>query len=187
MKNKGLIVSLIIVGGLVFIGILTWINSRNKLVELEENAKAAWAQVESQLQRRMDLIPNLVETVKGYATHEEKVLTEVTVARASVAGASGQKEKIDANNQLSSALARLLVVVEKYPDLKANTNFLALQDELAGTENRISTERRRYNEAVGAYNKTRRKIPYMFFAGSFDKMEYFEAEAGAKVAPKVKF
>jgi LemA protein len=187
MKNKGLIVGLIIVGGLVFIGMLTWINSRNKLVELEENAKAAWAQVESQLQRRMDLIPNLVETVKGYASHEERVLTEVTVARASVAGASGQKEKIDANNQLSSALARLLVVVEKYPDLKANTNFLALQDELAGTENRISTERRRYNDAVGAYNKTRRKFPYMFFAGSFDKMDYFEAEAGAKVAPKVKF
>jgi LemA protein len=187
MKNKGLIVGLIIVGGFVFIGILTWINSRNKLVELEENAKAAWAQVESQLQRRMDLIPNLVETVKGYASHEERVLTEVTAARASVAGASGIREKIDANNQLTSALSRLLVVMEKYPELKANTNFLALQDELAGTENRISAERRKYNEAVGAFNKARRKFPYMFFAGSFDRMEYFEAEAGAKVAPKVKF
>lgn len=182
-----MIVSLIVAGGLVFLGILIWISSRNKLVELEENAKAAWAQVENQLQRRLDLIPNLVETVKGYAAHEEKVLTEVTMARASVAGASGQKEKIDANNQLTSALSRLLVVVEKYPDLKANTNFLALQDELAGTENRISSERRKYNEAVGAYNKTRRKIPYTFFAGAFDKMEYFEAEAGAKDAPKVKF
>jgi LemA protein len=187
MKNKGLIIGLGVAGVLLIFTLLSWINSRNKLIELEENARASWAQVENQLQRRLDLIPNLVETVKGYASHEEKVLTEVTIARASVAGATNQKEKIDANNQLSSALSRLLVVVEKYPDLKANTNFLALQDELAGTENRISTERRRYNESVGAYNKTRRKFPYMFFAGNFDKMDYFEAEAGAKQAPKVKF
>jgi LemA protein len=187
MKSKGLVIGLVVVAGFIGIGLLIWVTSNNKLIELEENTKASWAQVENQLQRRLDLIPNLVETVKGYAAHEEKVLTEVTIARASVAGASSQKEKIDANNQLSSALSRLLVVVEKYPDLKANTNFIALQDELAGTENRISTERKRFNDAVGEYNKTRRKFPYVIFAGNFGALPYFEAEAGAKQAPKVKF
>lgn len=160
---------------------------RNKLVELEEQVKKSWADVDNQLQRRMDLIPNLVETVKGYAAHENEVLTQVTKARASVAGANTAQEKIDANNQLTSALSRLLVVVEKYPDLKANQNFMALQDELAGTENRISVERRRYNEAVNAFNGTRRKIPYSFFAGNFPAATYFEAAAEAKTAPKVSF
>ena len=160
---------------------------RNHLVELDEQVKKSWANIENQLQRRMDLIPNLVETVKGYAAHENEVLTEVTKARASVAGASTQQEQIDANNQLTSAISRLLVVVEKYPDLKANQNFLALQDELAGTENRISVERRRYNEAVNALNGTRRKIPYSFFAGSFPEAVYFEASPESKEAPKVSF
>ena len=169
----------------IFAGrIIGW---RNHLVELEESTKSSWANVDNQLQRRLDLIPNLVETVKGYAAHEKEVLTEVTKARASVAGAGTPQEKIQANNQLTSALSRLLVVVEKYPDLKANQNFLALQDELAGTENRIAVERRRYNEAVNAFNKTRRKIPYSFFAGSFPAAEYFEAAPEAKDAPKVKF
>ena len=186
--NKS-IVLLTIVGIVVLIGILffSWIGIRNRMVSLEENTKGAWAQVENQLQRRMDLIPNLVETVKGYATHEKEVLTEVTKARASVAGASNVNQKMEANNQLTSALSRLMVVVEKYPDLKANTNFLALQDELAGTENRIAVERRRYNEIVRLFNSTRRKIPYTFFAAEFPAAPYFEAEEGAKQAPKVKF
>lgn len=160
---------------------------RNHLVELEELVKKSWANVDNQLQRRMDLIPNLVETVKGYAAHEKEVLTEVTKARASVAGANTAQEKIDANNQLTSAISRLLVVVEKYPDLKANQNFLALQDELAGTENRLSVERRRYNEAVNSFNGTRRKIPYSFFAGNFPQAAYFEAAPEAKAVPKVSF
>ena len=171
----------------VFIFGGTVIGWRNRLVDFEEQVKSSWANVDNQLQRRMDLIPNLVETVKGYAAHENEVLTKVTQARASVAGAGTPQEKIQANNQLTSALSRLLVVVEKYPDLKANQNFLALQDELAGTENRIAVERRRYNEAVQLFNKTRRKIPYSFFAGSFPEAAYFEAAPEAKEAPKVKF
>ncbi len=171
---------LFIIGG----SVIGW---RNKLVGLDEQVKKSWANVENQLQRRIDLIPNLVETVKGYASHESEVLINVTKARASVAGAGTPQEKIDANNQLTSALSRLLVVVEKYPDLKANQNFMALQDELAGTENRISVERTRYNEAANAFNATRRKIPYSLVAGSFPEAPYFKAAAEAKEAPKVKF
>jgi LemA protein len=141
----------------------------------------------NQLQRRVDLIPNLVSTVKGYAAHEEEVLTAVTKARASVAGAGSPEQKMEANQGLTSALSRLLVVVEKYPDLKANQNFMALQDELAGTENRISVERGRYNDAAKLLNTTRRKIPYNFFAGSFKEATYFEAAEGSKVVPKVEF
>jgi len=113
----------------------------NSLVQMDETVKGAWAQVENQLQRRYDLIPNYVETVKGYAKHEKEVFVKVTQARSRVAGAGTVKEKMEANNRLSSALARLLVVVERYPQLKANTNFIRLQDELAGTENRIAVER----------------------------------------------
>lgn len=160
---------------------------RNTLVDMEEETKKAWANVDNQLQRRMDLIPNLVATVKGYAAHENEVLTNVTKARASVGGATSPQEKIAANNQLTSALSRLMVVVERYPDLKANQNFMALQDELAGTENRISVERKRYNEAVNVFNKTRKKIPYSFFAGNFPAAAYFESAPEAKTAPKVSF
>jgi LemA protein len=180
----------IVIAGIVlvvFMLISSVIGWKNRLVELDENTKSAWAQVESQLQRRLDLIPNLVSTVKGYAKHEEQVLTEVTKARASVAGASSTAEKISANNQLTSALSRLMVVVERYPDLKANQNFLALQDELAGTENRISVARQRYNEAAQVYNATRRKIPYSFFAGNFPEAAYYKATEAAKDAPKVTF
>ena len=143
---------------------------RNTLVDMEEQVKKTWANVDNQLQRRMDLIPNLVETVKGYAAHENDVLVNVTKARASVAGAGSPQEKITANNQLTSALSRLMVVVEKYPDLKANQNFMALQDELAGTENRISVERTRYNEAVSVFNKTRRKFPILSLRPIFRKL-----------------
>jgi LemA protein len=161
----------------------------NQFVTLDEAVKSSWAQVENQLQRRYDLIPNLVETVKGYAKQEKDVLVEVTNARARVGGATTVPDKISANNELSGALSRLLVVVEKYPDLKSNQNFLRLQDELAGTENRISVERRRYNETVQTYNVAVRSFPANLLAGmyGFGKAAFFEAPAGAKAAPQVKF
>ena len=188
MKRKHVI--WIVIAAVVLIPLLLvsqYIGWKNTLVELDEGVNTAWAQVESQLQRRLDLIPNLVATVKGYAAHEDKVLNDVTRARASVAGASSTAEKIGANNELTSALSRLLVVVESYPDLKANQNFLALQDELAGTENRISVARQRYNEAARMLNSTRRKFPYSLVADSFREVVYFEASAAARVAPQVQF
>lgn len=161
----------------------------NQFVTLEESVKSSWAQVENQLQRRYDLIPNLVETVKGFAKQEKDVLVEVTNARARVGGATTVPDKISANNELSGALSRLLVVVERYPDLKSNQNFLRLQDELAGTENRIAVERRRYNETVQTYNVAIRSFPANLLAGmyGFEKTAFFEAPAAAKAAPQVKF
>ena len=161
----------------------------NKFVKMDVAIKAAWSQVENQLQRRYDLIPNLVETVKGYAKQEKDVLVEVTNARSRVGGAGTVPDKIAANNELSSALSRLMVVVERYPDLKSNQNFLKLQDELAGTENRIAVERMRYNEAVKIYNQEIRTFPANIIAGIFGFKEaaFFEAPKGAKAAPKVKF
>jgi LemA protein len=161
----------------------------NNLVTMDESVKAAWAQVENQLQRRYDLIPNYVETVKGYAAHEKEVLVKVTEARARVGGAKSISEKIETNNQLSSALSRLLVVVERYPDLKANANFIRLQDELAGTENRIAVERRRFNETVRAYNTKIRSFPTNIIAGmfGFQRAAFFEVPKERQEAPKVKF
>lgn len=161
----------------------------NSLVSMDEGVKGAWAQVENQLQRRYDLIPNYVETVKGYARHEKEVFIKVTEARSRVAGAGTIGEKIEANNQLSSALARLLVVVERYPELKANTNFIRLQDELAGTENRIAVERRRFNETVKVYNIKIRSFPTNLIAGmfGFEKAAFFEVPKERQEAPKVKF
>jgi LemA protein len=145
--------------------------------------------VENQLQRRYDLIPNYVETVKGYAAHEKEVFVKVTEARSRVASAGSISDKIQANNSLSSALSRLLVVVERYPELKANTNFIRLQDELAGTENRLAVERRRYNETVKAYNIKIRRFPTNIFAGmfGFEKATFFEVPKERQEAPKVKF
>lgn len=187
-KNK-VIVGLIIVAILVFSVYSFAKNTYNSLVTLDEGVKSAWAQVETQLQRRYDLIPNYVETVKGYAKHEREVLIQVTEARSRVGSAGTINEKIEANNQLSSALARLLVVIERYPDLKANQNFIRLQDELAGTENRIAVERRRYNEGVQAYNIKLRSFPENLIAGTFgfQKWAFFEAPQAAREAPKVKF
>jgi LemA protein len=161
----------------------------NSLVTLDEGVKAAWAQVENQLQRRYDLIPNYVETVKGYAKHEKEVFLKVTEARSRVGGAGTINEKIAANNQLSSALARLLLVVERYPDLKANTNFIRLQDELAGTENRIAVERRRFNETVRVFNTKIRSFPTNLIAGvfGFEKAAFFEVPKERQEAPQVKF
>ena len=161
----------------------------NSLVTLDESVKAAWAQVENQLQRRYDLIPNYVETVKGYAAHEKELFVKVTEARSRVAGAKNIPDKIQANNSLAGALSRLLVVVERYPDLKANTNFIRLQDELAGTENRIAVERRRYNEMVKVYNIRIRRFPTNLIAGmfGFEKAAFFEVPKERQEAPKVKF
>jgi len=187
-KNK-VIIALVILTVLIFSLYSFAKNTYNSLVILDEGVNSAWAQVETQLQRRYDLIPNLVETVKGYAAHEREVLIKVTEARSRVGSAGTVDEKIEANNQLSSALARLLVVIERYPDLKANQNFIRLQDELAGTENRISVERRRYNESVQAYNIKLRSFPENMLAGmfGFQKKNFFEAPQAAAEAPKVKF
>ena len=192
-----IVISAIIIPIVLLIFVIPWsyiTSTYNSLVTMDEGIKAAWAQVENQLQRRYDLIPNYVETVKGYATHEKEVLLKVTEARSKVGGAGTIGEKIGANNELSSALSRLLLVVENYPDLKANTNFIRLQDELAGTENRIAVERRRFNEAVRAYNKEIRSFPTnilissgIFGFGKFKESPYFEVPEEKKEAPKVKF
>jgi len=161
----------------------------NRFVSMDEAVKSSWAQVENQLQRRYDLIPNLVETVKGYAKQEKEVLIEVTNARARVGGAANVPDKIAANNELSGALSRLLVVLERYPDLKSNQNFIRLQDELAGTENRIAVERMRYNDMVKSYNVAIRSFPANLLADmfGFQKAAFFEAPAAAKTSPQVKF
>jgi len=161
----------------------------NTLVAEGEACDAAWSEIDNQLQRRNDLVPNLVETVKGYAKQEQDVLVRVTEARSRVAGAGTPADKIRASNELSSALSRLLVVAERYPDLKSNQNFLRLQDELAGTENRLAVARMRYNESVRAYNTTSKRFPTVLVAKLFGFAErpYFEAPAEAKQAPKVQF
>ncbi|MCR4398031.1 MAG: LemA family protein [Firmicutes bacterium] len=162
----------------------------NRLIALNEDINGKWAQVENQLQRRYDLIPNLVSTVKGYAAHEEKVIGDVVEARAKLAGGGlTPEQRIAAAGQLEGALARLLVVVEQYPALKADAQFAKLMDELTGTENRLTTERMRYNESVRQFNETVKKFPMMLFAGMFGFKEkpYFQIETGAAQAPKVTF
>lgn len=163
--------------------------SYNKFVSQEEGIKAQWAQVENQLQRRNDLIPNLVSTVKGYAAHEQGVLQAIADSRAKMAGAKTPEQTIAAANEQSSALARLLVVVENYPNLKADEQFNRLMDELSGTENRIAVERMRYNEKVQAYNTLRRSFPSNITGSLFSFKEYpfFKAPAEAKQVPKVDF
>jgi len=183
---------LAVIGAVAIIMLLTgawFFSTYNGLVTAEESVGAQWAQVESQYQRRADLIPNLVETVKGYAAQEEKIFLEVTKYRSQWSAASTQQEKIEAARGMDSALARLLVVVENYPQLKSNENFLALQAQLEGTENRIAVERMRYNENVRDYNTGIKKIPASFVAGmfGFGGKLYFEADKGAEAAPKVNF
>lgn len=186
---RNLIIALVIVVIILFSMFSFFKGTYNTFVELDETVKASWAQVENQLQRRYDLIPNLVETVKGYAKQEREVFIDVTKARSQVGKAEDIPDKIQANNELSGALSRLLVVVERYPDLKSNQNFLRLQDELAGTENRIAVERRRYNEAVKTYNVKIRSFPANILAGmyGFSKATFFEVPEGVKATPKVKF
>lgn len=183
---------LVVVGGVIVISLLMAIGTYNSLVAKEEAAKTAWSQVENQYQRRFDLIPNLVETVKGFARQEREVLTEVTRLRSQWGAARESGDIVQAQQAargLDSALSRLLLVVERYPELKSNQNFLRLQDQLEGTENRISVERRRYNLAAQAYNVQIRRFPTSLLASmfGFSRMQLFEAEEGAAKAPKVKF
>ncbi|MCK9274673.1 MAG: LemA family protein [Syntrophales bacterium] len=163
--------------------------SYNSFVSMDESVKASWAQVENQLQRRYDLIPNLVETVKGFAAQEKEVFIGVTEARSKVGTAASIPQKIEANKELTGALSRLMVVMERYPEIKSNQNFLRLQDELAGTENRIAVERRRYNETVKDYNVKIRIFPSNILAGlfGFEKATFFEIPEAAKIVPKVSF
>jgi len=191
--GKGLIVAvvvLVLIGfvALVFFG--QYVSVRNTLVTKNEAVKAAWSQVDIVLQRRADLIPNLVETVKGYAQQEQTVFGDIAKARSALLSAGNPQEKIAANNQLDGAIGRLLVVVENYPQLKSNENFLRLQDELAGTENRIAVERKRYNDTLQDYNTYVQQFPHNIFAGwaGFKANEaYFTASEGARQAPKVNF
>ncbi len=191
----GILIALAVVVLILFV---MFKNTYNGMVVLDEDVKNSWAQVQNVLQRRMDLIPNLVETVKGYANFERETLEAVINARANATKMQvnandlnpQQMQKImEAQNGLSSALARLMVVVEQYPQLKANENFLRLQDELAGTENRIAVERKRFNDTTRKYNGTLRSFPTIFIAGifGFQQRPYFEAPPDAQNAPKVDF
>jgi LemA protein len=186
----GLGVVILLLGTVAVVLIVEFISVGNHLVALHEDVHSAWGQVETVLQRRYDLIPNLVNTVKGYATHERELLEEVTRLRSQWGNAQTREEKVQAAGQLEGSLARLLVVAERYPDLKANANFRDLQYELAGTENRITVERQRYNEAARAYNTAVRQFPGSLVAawrGLAPDASYFEAATSAKEAPKVDF
>jgi Uncharacterized conserved protein len=197
MNKKTLIVVLSIVAVIV-LGVLWTSGIYNNMVSKDEGVKTAWSQVENQYQRRLDLIPNLVNTVKGYAAHESETLEGVVSARAKATqttidptnlNETSLKQFQAAQGELSSALSRLMVVVERYPDLKANQNFLELQAQLEGTENRISVERMRFNETAQGYNTYIRRFPNNIFSGifNFDTKAYFAAETGAERAPQVEF
>ncbi|MCX5704321.1 MAG: LemA family protein [Candidatus Omnitrophica bacterium] len=184
---KGFLIGLGVVALLI---IVSFISVYNGIVSKHETITAKWAQVENQLQRRNDLIPNLVNTVKGYAEHEKTVFEDVTNARSQWAKAGSLDEKVKAAGAIDSALSRLLLVVENYPNLKADQTFLRLMDELSGTENRIAVERMRYNDAVKDYNITVRMFPGNIIAGMYGykpATEYFKAEEKARTVPEVKF
>ena len=178
-----------IVVAVVVILIAALIGMYNGLVRANETVDGQWANVENSLQRRADLIPNLVNTVKGYASHEQGIFTEVAEARTKLAGAATPAEAANANNALSAGLGRLLAIGEAYPDLKANTNFIQLQDELAGTENRIATARKDYNDSVRSFNQSVKTFPRNILAGifGFSERDYFEAAEGAENVPNVNF
>lgn len=188
----------VFLGLIVLIGFLTSISTYNKMVQYDEAVTSSWSQVENVYQRRADLIPNLVNTVKGYADFEQETLTQVIEARSKATSVNINAENLNeqtlaqfqqAQDGLSSALSRLLVVVEKYPDLKANQNFLELQAQLEGTENRIANERMKFNETTKTYNVYIRKFPARFFASlyGFEQKPYFKAQEGAEKVPEVKF
>jgi LemA protein len=187
--KKGYVVLAVVVLAAVAIGGM-YVGRRNEMVRKNETVKSAWAQVDVVLQRRADLIPNLVETVKGFAAQEQTVFHDIASARAALLGAQTPADKIAANGQLDGALGRLLLIVENYPQLKSNENFLRLQDELAGTENRIAVERKRYNDALQDYNTYIGLFPNNIFAGwaGFQRNNaYFTASESSREAPKVQF
>lgn len=179
----------IIIAAIVIILAIFCIGSYNGIIEKEEAVATAESNIDTALQRRVDLIPNLVNTVKGYAQHEESIIDNVTTARENLLKANTTDEKMKANGELDQALNALMVIVENYPDLKANTNFINLQDELAGTENRIATVRRDYNEALKTYNTSIKKFPGSIVAGmfGFEQKTYFEASENANTVPEVNF
>ena len=193
MMRRGLwiavgVVVVIVLAGLLVFG--SYVSARNQMVAKQEGVQEGWSNVQSQLQRRADLIPNLVATVKGYATHEETVFGEVDKAREALLAAHDPQSSIQANSQLDGALGHLLAVVENYPNLKANENFLQLQDQLEGTENRINVERERYNSALRDYNTYIRQFPnniWAHIAGFQPNNAYFEASPASQAAPQVKF
>ena len=185
MKRKGLWITLAVAA----VVLLMLGSSYNGMVTGRETVKSRWGEVQTQLQRRGDLIPNLVNTVKGYAAHEQQVFSDIADARARLMGAGSVAEAEAANAQLTGALGRLLAISESYPELKANTNFIQLQDELAGTENRIQRSRAVYNESVTGYNLKIRRFPANMVAGifGFAPVDYFEADAGTQQVPNVSF
>lgn len=191
--KRGLWIGLAVVGVIVIVLLLiagSYISAKNQMVAKDEAVKSAWSQVDIVLQRRADLIPNLVETVKGYAKQEQTVFGDIANARAGLLNARDPQAKIEANGRLDSAFGRLLALSENYPELKSNQNFLRLQDELAGTENRISVERRRYNETLQDYNTFIRQFPNSIWAGIggfHANNAYFTASEGSRAVPAVKF
>jgi LemA protein len=188
MKKGYVVLGVLVLVALIIAGM--YVGPRNEMVRKNETVKSAWAQVDVVLQRRADLIPNLVETVKGFAAQEQTVFHDIASARAALLGAQTPADKIAANGQLDGALGRLLVIVENYPQLRSNENFLRLQDELAGTENRIAVERKRYNDAVQDYNTYIGLFPNNIFAGwaGFQRNNvYFNAPESSREAPKVQF
>lgn len=190
--SKNLKIILIVVGAVLLVGLLLGgqiIAGYNRVISMDEGVKGKWAQVENQLKRRYDLIPNLVETVKGYATHEKELFENIAQARTEYFQAKNLKNKVEASNRLEGALSRLLLLQERYPQLKANQSFLKLQDSLEGTENRISVERKRYNEAVQRLNTYIRTFLGRFYAtlAGVSSAEYYEIPEAEKAAPKIKF
>ncbi len=186
--KKGTIILIAVVAVIAIIA-FSCVGTYNSLVAQRENVDTQYSAIDTQLQRRIDLIPNIVNTVKGYAAHESEVFGAVSDARARLAGASTKEEAAEADSELTSAVSRLLMIAENYPDLKADTQFTALTDELAGTENRIAVARKDYNDAAKTYNTQIKTFPKVIIANlfGFEKAEYFEAADGAKSAPQVNF
>ena len=186
--KKGTVILIAVIAVIAIIA-FTCVGTYNSLVAQRENVDTQYSAIETQLQRRIDLIPNIVNTVKGYAAHESEVFGAVSDARARLAGASTKEEAAEADSELTSAVSRLLMIAENYPDLKADTQFTALTDELAGTENRIAVARKDYNDAAKTYNTQIKTFPKVIIANlfGFEKAEYFEAAEGAKSAPQVNF
>ena len=187
---KGLVIGVVVIVLVLLLVGGSYVSAKNQMVAKDADVKASWSDIDTTLQRRADLIPNLVETVKGYAKHEETVFADIANARAGLLNAKTPEGKMQANGQLDSALGRLLALSEAYPDLKANQNFLSLQDQLEGTENRIQVARRRYNEKLRDYNTFIGQFPnslWANFAGFHTNNAYFQASEGSRTAPTVKF